>query len=186
MFWIENLEQIPIKPKLLIPILSDHRKHWTENRISFIYGYCLESNEEFILNLFHNDSKNVQICDLSDFIGNDNYIYQKKYLSDSRYGSVNSKGNFEANLVTYFQTGRKIEVDLPRTVYHYWNKFDEIDNLNDCIPLMKWLEFCRDVKDIFLISYNIDKGISLKEPFLKYDQLLTDLAEIEKNGLFTN
>jgi hypothetical protein len=47
---------------------------------------------------------------------------------------------------------------------------------------MKWLEYCRDIKDSFMFSFN---GFEISEPFRRYDQLLDDLAEIEKNGLFT-
>ena len=183
MKWIENLEQIPKEPKLLIPILSDHNKHWSENRISFIYGFVFETNEEFIISVFHNDFKNVEILRLSDFIGTGNYIHIKKNLIDSRYSSVSQEGNFEANLVSYFRTGKKIEVEPPRTIYHYWNQFSEISNVNDCIPIMKWLEYCRDIKDSFMFNFN---GFDISEPFRRYDQLLDDLAEIEKNGLFTN
>ena len=162
--------------KLIIPILSDGKKHWTENRISFIYFYNLETFEESILGINHSDVSTCEIQTLSDFVGNDNYILNSKYLIDC-------EANYEANLVVWFETNKKLEVEENKTIRSYQSQFQTKENINDCIPIMKWLEYCRDIKDEFMVYY---KDFKIDEPFIKYNQFLKDLAEIEKNGLFTN
>lgn len=176
MEFISNLEQIPKEHKLIIPIQSDCRKHWTENRLSFIYFYGLETFQESILGINHNDVSNCEIQRLSEFLGTDNYIYQSKILIDCR-------ANYDVDLLVWFRTNFKLEFEENQVIRSYHHQFYKIENLNDAIPIMKWLEHCREIKDRFLIHY---KDFKVTEPFLRYNQLLRDLAEIEKNGLFTN
>ena len=176
MLWLEKLEDIPKGQKFIIPIQSDQFKHWTQNRISFIYGLNLETDEEFILGFNHNDLTNVEILRLNEFLGKDNYILNSKYLIDCT-------GNFEANLVSWFNVNKKIEVQFSNIIRSYQVQFSNKENINDCIPIMKWLEWCREVKDEFLIHFD---EFELTESFIKYNQLINDLVEIEKNGLFSN
>lgn len=177
MFFADKIEQIPLGKKLIIPVLSDHRKHWSENRISFIYFYNLETFEETVLGINHNDVSNCEIQRLSDFLSEGDYCYKAKYLSPY---NVNLS---EAELVVWFNSNKPIKIDEGNIIRGYWNQFHDVKNVNDCIPVMKWLEWCRDVKDEFLIHF---KDFQVTEGFLKYNQFLKDLVEIEKNGLFTD
>jgi len=180
MFFADKIEQIPKGKKLIIPIQSDHRKHWSENRISFIYFYNLTSFEECILGLHHNDVTGCEIQRLSDYLSNDDYCYKAKYLSPY---NVNLSELKEAELVVWFNSNKKLDIDEGNIIRSYWNQFSDFENINDSIPIMKWLEFCRDIKDEFMVHY---KNFEVTEPFIRYNQFLKDLAEIEKNGLFTN
>lgn len=177
MFYLTNVDEVIKGQKLIIPVLSDHKMHWSENRLSFVYLYNLETFEEQILGVNHNDVSKCEILRLSNFLTDVDYCYKAKYLSPY---NVNLS---EAELVVWFQTNQKSQVQEPKILRDYWNQFDNYRNTNDCIPIMKWLEYCRDVKDEFLIHF---KDFQVTEGFLKYNQFLRDLAEIEKNGLFTN
>lgn len=184
MLFVEKIEQIPLGRKLIIPVLSDHRKHWSENRISFIYFYNLETFEETVLGFNHNDVTGCEIQRLSDFLTDDDYYYKAKYLSP--YTSKLHEKDivlFEAELMVWFNSNKPIKIDEGNVIRGYWNQFNDIENINDSIPIMKWLEYCRDIKDEFLIHF---KDFQVTEGFLKYNQFLKDLSEIEKNGLFTN
>lgn len=176
MLFVEKIEQIPRGKKLIIPVLSDHWKHWSENRISFIYFYHLETFEETVLGINHNDVTGCEILRLSDFLTEGDYCYKAKYLSP--YNANLS----EAELMVWFNSNKPMKIDEGNVIRGYWNQFNEIENINDCIPIMKWLEWLRDVKDEFLIHF---KDFQVTEGFLRYNQFLKDLSEIEKNGLFT-
>lgn len=177
MFFADKIEQIPLGKKLIIPILSDHKKHWSENRISFIYSYNLETFDEVVLGFNHNDVSHCEILRLSDFLTEDDYCYKAKYLSHC------GANVYEAELVVWFNSNKPIKIDEGNVIRGYWNQFRDIENVNDSIPIMKWLEYCRDVKDEFLFHF---KDFEVTEGFIKYNQFLRDLAEIEKNGLFVN
>lgn len=168
---------LPNEPALFIPILSDPKKYYVENRLSFIYIYTLQTWNEFILGLNHNDTYGFDMSILNEFQFRDVYCYKKKYLGrqETKYKA------YEAELVVWFNTNKKLEAEIPLQVRQYWNWYPNLENVNDCIPIMKWLEYCRNVKDRFIIQYN---NFELDESFLKYNQLLTDLEEIERNGLF--
>jgi hypothetical protein len=188
MVWIDKIEELQkfnSGKKLSIPILSDHKKHWSENRISFIYLYNLETFEEVVLGFNHNDVSPCKILRLSNFITEDDYCYKAKYLSGLNVNlkEIESGEIYEAELVVWFNSNKPLKVEEGNIIRSYWNQFQDIENVNDSIPIMKWLEYCRDVKDEFLIHF---KDFEVTEGFLKYNQFLIDLAEIEKNGLFTN
>lgn len=177
MLFISNLEEILDEQKLLIPILSDPKKHWSVNRLSFIYGYYLGSEREFVLGLNHNDTENVEIRPTINFLLEDDYIYHKKFLTQY---NKDFKG-YEAELVHWFETNQRFEVEENKIIRSYWNQFHNFENINDSIPIMKWLEHCRNIKDMFLISFHEFK---VTEPFKKYQNLIDNLTIIEQNGLF--
>ncbi len=178
-YFLETLDEIKewknIK-KLIIPVLSDPKKHWAINRVSFIYVYDLTSFNESVISFNHCDAEPVNICVLSDFIGLGNYIYHKKYLGDCR-------GNYDAQMAYWIETNQRLEQEPSNIIKSYWNQFKGYENINDCIPIMKWLEWCRDLKDKFVIKVkNYDPDETLKQ----YDKLLENLSIIEKNGLSVN
>lgn len=177
MKFIRNLDEVQLEPFLLIPVLSDPKKHYVENRISFIYFYGLETFKEYILGINHNDVQRFNISILNNFKVKDVYCYKKKYLFDSRADFV----SLEAELVVWFKTNKKIEIEIPLQVRQYWNWYPHLENVNDFIPIMKWLEYCRDIKDKFILQFN---EFQLDEAFLQYNQLLTNLEQIEKTGLY--
>lgn len=163
--------------QLIIPILSDHKKHWAINQVSFVYFYNLETFQEWIVGINHNDCESFTICVLSDFFDKGNIIYHKKYL-------VDCGANHDANLAFWMQTNGRLDEDLkvPPTVKYYWNLYKDLENINDVIPIMKWLDYVRDIKDVFILNC---RDFRVDEPFLKYDEFLTNLALIEKNGIGT-
>jgi len=162
---------------LWIPVLSDHKKHWCQNRISFVYFYGLETYEEWIVGTNHNDCDQYQISFLSDFLSRGNTIYQKKYLSDSTQ-------DYDAQLAFWFMTNERLDKNLqiPNTVRQFWHLYPTQQNLNDCIPIMKWLDYCREIKDRWVVGC---KNFVMDDVFLQYDKMITNLAKIEKNGLYT-
>lgn len=166
-------ELIKWSNNLIIPVLSNPFKHWAINRISFVYFYDLNLYTESIVSINHNDSETIPISILSDFIGQDNYLYHKKYLTDSTQ-------NYEAEMAFWLQTNERLDHEIPLVIRSYWNQLKEYENINDCVPIMKWLEWCREVKDKFVLKVkNYEPNQTLKD----YDLFLTNLSKIEKNGI---
>lgn len=176
---MEFVESIP-KPlkeqNLIVPVLSDPKKHWSQNRVSFIYCYGLKTFQEQILTFNHIDCLNLQISVLSNFLGTGNYIHQKKYLSDCG-------GNFDAQMAFWLETNQPLKVDYNQTIRFYHSSMTGVENLNDFIPIMKWLEWCREIKDVWVSKV---QSYEITETLQQYDLLLENLSIVEKNGLFVN
>lgn len=178
MKFIETNQELLRWPKsnnLIIPVLSNPFQHWALNQVSFVYFYNLNLYTEAIVSINHNDSENLQISVLSDFLGQDNYIYQKKYLSDSA-------ANYDAQMAFWLQSIERFDHEIPFVIRSYWNQFKGYDNINDCVPIMKWLEWCREMKDKFVLTV---KDYEANQTLKDYDLFLTNLSKIEKNGIYT-
>jgi len=174
MFYIEPDIEISWSDdtNIVVPILSDRHRHWSVNRLSFAYIYNTRIHKEALVGIHHNDLSCVSESFLLNFIGKDNYVYRKKHI-------VQHRSNFEAEMMYWFCTNEKLPVSYPYQIRWYWSNSD-VENVNDCIPIMKWLEYCRDVKDGLLLALN---KFAIGDSFRKYNDFVSDLAEIEFIGL---
>ena len=165
-------ERINTEDTLFIPVLSDNRKHWSLNKVSFIYCYSLQTHQEYIININHNDAIKGQlpITQPNDF------IYNKKYLSPDISG-------YEAKMLVWLEKVTFQKHQQPQIIRNYYNTFKKVKYLNDCIPIMLQIQHCKNLKDEFMISYNRLNGSD--EPLNEYTKLQDNLAIIERNGLFT-
>lgn len=163
------------EPLFLVPILSDHKKHWTLNQISFIYIYGLDSHSEYVFGVNHNDVFNHNIQTFPARFSNLVYSYKSKYIID--FSDV-----YDAELLYWFCTNEsmaKINIDF-RIQQIYYHRTPNESNINDCIPIVKWLEYCRNLKDIFILEY---KKFEKKSSYdLYFDLIFCNLVKIEKNG----
>lgn len=171
----DEVKQWQDKEKLVILVLSDPKKHWVLNQVSFAYFYDLNLFEEAIISVNHTDATNLHISVLTNFLGENNYIYQKKVLGDCGL-------NFEAQIAFWLETNQRLDHDWNKTIRNYHHFYPNLENVNDIIPIMKWLEWCRDVKDKFVLKV---KNREKTQTLVEYDRLLDNLAIIEKNGIFT-
>lgn len=146
---------------LIVPVRSDQRKHWVNNRISFFYIYTIQTHQEFIVNLNHNDA------DISKFphFNGKKFVYNKKSLD-----------GVEAKVLIWLQNHELEKHSFPKHIYHNFNW------VNDIIPVLHLTEYCRNIKDEFVLAYN---QFEQWEALTEYDLLQTNLTRIEENGLFT-
>lgn len=143
---------------LFIPVLSSHKKHWTQSNVSFVYCYDLVNHTETIVGITHNDCSKGQVPTPT----NQDYVYNSKYLNNI---------GIEAKMLIWLSNYQlqKHPIHIPFRV--------------DAYPIMLWLKHCRDIKDEFVLAYlKFNQFESLKY----YDDLQRDLSIIEKNGLWTN
>ena len=126
--------------KLLVPVWSSNRAHPFGSRISFIY-YRTEGADG-IINLNHIDATKVdKLSDLSTITDENTLVYGIRYLQHYNVQGLDLEWVwFETNGTPF------IFNDFVETLYRgYRNDFN---NINDCVPLMKWYEKLKELPDI--------------------------------------
>lgn len=163
--------------KVIIPVLRNSWEHWTKTTLSFVYIYEMDSYREIVLGQTHNDVPATDVYGYLNKIGNDNIIFKKKTVSGHCRG-------LDLEMLYWLSTNTKMEISYPPVIRQYWTWYQNDPVVNDCIPIMKWLEFCRDLKDMFVsATRDLDFG---SDYIAKYDSLLVNLSIIESNGLFVS
>lgn len=175
---IDKFQELVNERCLLVPVLRDTHVHWNLTSPSFIYVYGLQSHTEWCVGFTHNDCENFTISVLNAFFYKPNYLYQKKVLVDC--GACG-----DAETVFWMQTGQRLneEVTTPQICHEYWRTFAGHKNVNDFIPIMRWLEYCKDVKDVFVAAC---RGFDFDTPFRRMERMVLNFAEIDKTGLQTS
>ena len=155
-----------------VPILSDTNFHPKKNRISLLY-FEIDS-EEFILPINHCESVRVKPFDFK-FDFKFNVLDKKSFLH-----LISEKLDVtDINLKYYLSTNQQLNVDEFETnAHHFYNrKYYKSMWINDVIPIMKHLEYCRKI---------ISKIKDMNETHDEYDKDLNNaLYHIESNGIQT-
>ena len=155
-----------------VPILSDTNFHPKKNRISLLY-FEIDS-EEFILPINHCESVRVKPFDFK-FVFKFNVLDKKSFLH-----LISEKLDVtDINLKYYLSTNQQLNVDEFETnAHHFYNrKYYKSMWINDVIPIMKHLEYCRKI---------ISKIKDMNETHDEYDKDLNNaLYHIENNGIQT-
>ena len=172
----EDLQKLRSKLKSdnvnCVPILSDTNFHPKKNRISLLY-FEIDS-EEFILPINHCESVRVKPFDFK-FDFKFNVLDKKSFLH-----LISEKLDVtDINLKYYLSTNQQLNVDEFETnAHHFYNrKYYKSMWINDVIPIMKHLEYCRKI---------ISKIKDMNETHDEYDTDLNNaLYHIENNGIQT-
>lgn len=147
--------QVDFVPTFVLPVLSDPKKHWKDNRVSFVYFSDLSS--EALVNLHHVD---MSRCTTSPTINDLD-------LTDTFYGTpmiVDPTASHAVcgQMAFWLKTGKRYRFpDSP------------VGRLasNDHVPLMRWLGWCRRVRDDLAgLDTNAD-----------YDQFAWNLRRLERS-----
>ena len=164
------------------PVFSDLYKHYVNNTISFIYIYIMDTDKEYIVPYRHKDC----ICLESEHLNRltskaDIYVLGKK-----RFVNFYHHKTYDADLVSYFQNNKMLQLeDCDTTAHDWYNKwYYNETNVNDYVPIVKHFERCSGMKDKFLEVY---KTFKRSDAFDYYNELFIDnLYAIERNGLKVN
>ena len=164
---------------LWIPMYSDPYCHFMNNSISFIYIYCIDNKNHYIVPFRHKDCFNIDIERLNDLTSErDIYVLAKK-----RFSQFSSIKCYDADMVSWWQNHRMLPLDESNTSAHdAWNRWWHNEtNTHDWLPITKHIERCDEMKTKFIEFYmTFDKTNAFEE----YEQLVTDnFACIERNGL---
>ena len=161
---------------IVIPILSDGNKHSLQNRLSLVYIQMMDG-QEFIIPYNHGETlKGHKINLLSD---TRKYTYDKKSLDQI----IDIGKTVDVNLLNYINTNEPLSLEQLNTNAHdFLNMIHhEKKNINDVIPVMKHLEYCRKVASLLrdtVEQYDISDIMS-------YQNILSNLSSIERAGLQT-
>lgn len=165
-----------IDPNFIVRVLSDPKKHWSQNRISF--AYLSNYTEEAIINFHHNDC-NVTICPTIDDLRLDDTLYAFPEIADPDANGEATDPSYRrfrnAEMAYWFANGKKLEIDYDLTIRQYQSI--DVENANDAIPIMRWIEWCRKVRDE-VINIRIDDPA-----FDEYERFAMNLRKIERNGI---
>ena len=162
--------------KVVIPIQQNPWLHWSQNDISFLYVYDTLTYSEDIINKTHNDLEKGDLDTFFKQLDNQSVIYRKKCLDVI--------GGYDLELLYWLKTNLRIECEYNSTIRQYWNWYSTDPEVNNYIPIVKWLEFCKDLKDSFIAKVKSIDEFNL-ETVNKYQSLIQNLALIESNGLYT-
>ena len=162
-----------------IPVYSDTYRHYQNNRISFIYIYCIESDLDYIIPFEHTDCVCLQ-TELIQELVSDASIF---VLAKKRLQNTYSKPCYDADLFAWWHTGKMLPLDDVNTTAHdSWNTwwYNET-NVNDWLPITKHIERCVTMRSKFMEVYNVYK---LTEDFKVYDtEAMSAFGTIERTGI---
>ena len=180
---IEDLEAtfryIEGKKTLLIPILSDHLVHASQNKISCIYIYT-EDDVERIIPIAHTEqiqsfSEHVQrFLDLPGI-----FIYDKKQW-------LHMNGNadvYDIKTLWWYTYNEAYDESHYFTAAHqfYWRRHQNMNHVNTIIPLMQHLAMCQKIRHY---AWPMCMNVKLTESYIKFNEIYPYVyASIEKNGL---
>jgi hypothetical protein len=147
--------------EMLIPVWSSHRAHPLGSRISFVY-YRTQS-EDGIINYNHIDAKSVGKFDITELITEDTIVLGSRYITNLGY-------DYEW---LYFEEYGKpfLFAEFVESLYRGYRR--DFEELNDCIPLMKWYELLKTLPSLTLKT----------ETNRKYSSAIQTLGRLEGAGV---
>jgi len=147
--------------ELLVPVWSSHKAHPLGNRISFIY--YRNGSDDGIINLNHIDANKLNKFDIAKLIGDNTIVLDSRYISNLGY-------DYEWLYFEEYGTPFLFN-EFAEGVYRGYRR--EFEELNDCIPLMKWYELLKTIPSL--------NGKS--EVNKKYSSAIRTLGRLEGAGV---
>jgi len=122
--------------ELLVPVWSSHKAHPLGNRISFIY--YRNGSDDGIININHIDANKLNKFDIAKLIGDNTIVLDSRYISNLGY-------DYEWLYFEEYGTPFLFN-EFAEGVYRGYRR--EFEELNDCIPLMKWYELLKTIPSL--------------------------------------
>ena len=162
---------------IVIPISSDTNKHAVEDELCLLYVQMM-SGEEFILPFNHSETLNIDIPNLDS--KTKKYTYDKKKLTHF----ISLDNVIDVNLSHYMKTNQPLVVDDIETSAHYFfnMKHYKKRNINKVIPILKHLEYCRNLSKILR---EVIEEARDSDNMSYNNEVLDNLSYIEQNGIQT-
>ena len=162
---------------IIIPISSDTNKHAVEDELCLLYVQMM-SGEEFILPFNHSETLNIDIPNLDS--KTKKYTYDKKKLTHF----ISLDNVIDVNLSHYMKTNQPLVVDDIETSAHYFfnMKHYKKRNINKVIPVLKHLEYCRNLSKILR---EVIEEARDSDNMSYNNEVLDNLSYIEQNGIQT-
>ena len=163
---------------ILTPIFSDFKKHCLQNRLSIMYVKLLTDNSEYILPFNHSEALNISIDNIKKLnCDNVKYTFNKKELNHI----IKLDNVVDINLLNYMKYNIPLNTEEITSNSHQYfsNTLYHRENINDVIPILKHLEYCRKLNNKFepLLNNEINYNYN--------DDVIDSLSFIESSGLET-
>ena len=181
---IENNEQLDSflktyskKDSIVLPILSDDKKHPMDTDICLLYVQFLDG-DEFILPFNHSEALNIEIPNLET--NTTKYTLDKKRLKHL----LPLNNIVDVNLLHYIDTNQPLQLEnIDTNAHNFFNmRHYKKKNVNRVIPILKHLEYCRKISKEFKVT--ITKS-SDSDNMSYNNDVLDNLTYIEQNGIQT-
>ena len=161
----EFLRILETEKVFVFPVLSFPEIHYVKNRVSFLYFATISTRLEFLVNYYNYDipKSSLSIERISAKCANQ-IIYKKKFVK-------NLEKNLEALILYWGVKEDNLDINYNDCIIEFHRKGIN----NDLIPIYKWVDVAREI---------FEKIRELEfEQIIEYDNLVTQLAKVEQNGL---
>ena len=133
---------------IVIPIECDFNKHPKDTRLCLLYVKTMsKDSKEYILPFRHSDTINLEPHDIDNIWTTKNvYTYDKKKLL--HFFDWNNTHDVQMNY--YLEKNEPLSIDdiLTNAHEYFYRKYYGKSNINCVIPIMKHLEWCRNVVEV--------------------------------------
>lgn len=160
---------------IIIPILLDVNKHPCNNSISCIYIKLLQSAQEYLLPFNHGETQNISGDRLYDLnVSTKKYTYNKKELNHI----IKLDNVIDVNMLFYLQKNIPLKItNLKSSAHDFFKSLNQL-NINRIIPILKHLEYCRNITEL------LEPVIEFEENSFYNDIVINSLSDIESNGIY--
>lgn len=172
------LQELCLRPCLLVPVYSDHQLHPAENTLCvvFVHFFDEEETQSFAINFSHAEMlKRYDASVLNMFQNNTKcYVHDKKsFLHHYPHDNL-----IDAGILKYYAIGTGLTDELNSAVQVMQRRFHSMKNLNRIVSLLKLLEWSQD------LLHDALRYIQDLPACTVYDQEASRLfQQIESNGI---
>ena len=135
---------ISINKVYVHPIWERISVHPHNDGLSLLYIYDMDNDREVVINLKNIDNHTTTL-EKFNFDFNECYVYDNKSLLNH----LSLDNSIDASLVKYLQSNTPLKSNLTPTHLFYHRRFNNLNGVNNLIPISKHIEMISDVKDEF-------------------------------------
>jgi len=180
--WEKFITKFKMEDSVVLPIQCDDKLHPSESKLCLLYIRLLNDNtDEYVLPFRHSDALNLNLKYIKKTNTSKNiYTYDKKKLLHL----VEWENVFDLQMMHYLRKNEPLLIeDVTTNSHNHFNTYyRNFDNVNSIIPILKHVEWCREVIDRIKVSA-LGKQPSCYETY-NFD-VLESLQYIEQHGLMT-
>tara|TARA_Y100000385_G_scaffold285784_1_gene346389 strand:+ start:3857 stop:5179 length:1323 start_codon:yes stop_codon:yes gene_type:complete len=177
-----TLEYIKDRKTLIIPVLSDHQLHVSQNKITCIYVYT-EDDVERIIPITHTEQIKGFSEHLQRFLELPGiFIYDKK-----QWLHLNGNADvYDIKTLWWYTYNEAYDETHYYTAAHqfYWRRHQNMQHVNAIIPIMNHLAMCQKIRHY---AWPMCMNAKLTDSYLRFNSIYPYVySSIERNGLRVN
>ena len=184
--WDKFMSEFKKNDSVVIPIECDPNVHPKQTELCLLYLRLLnDDTEEYVLPFRHSDAINLRHKYLKNINTSKRvYTYDKKKLLHF----LDWKNVFDVQMNYYLEKNTPLAIDDVTTNAHryFYSTHYKTPNINCAVPLMKHIEYCRELVKHRITPAAIMGSKPTESTFKTYNfDVLESLQKVESNGLKT-